>query len=122
MSAIVETVHKPAARKTIKRLADVRKLCTIRALRNLHVPAQGCAGLLIWRQIGCKNEVEVVSVLWQAYRPAIGQSVASVAQLVEQLTLNQLVLGSSPSRGTTSFSKRSFKVSVLIPATETTKQ
>jgi hypothetical protein len=27
--------------------------------------------------------------------------VASVAQLVEQLTLNQLVLGSSPSRGTT---------------------
>src|ERR1035441_1881710 len=26
--------------------------------------------------------------------------VASVAQLVEQLTLNQLVLGSSPSRGT----------------------
>ena len=29
-------------------------------------------------------------------------SVASVAQLVEQLTLNQLVLGSSPSRGTTS--------------------
>ncbi len=27
---------------------------------------------------------------------------ASVAQLVEQLTLNQLVLGSSPSRGTTS--------------------
>ena len=26
---------------------------------------------------------------------------ASVAQLVEQLTLNQLVLGSSPSRGTT---------------------
>ena len=28
--------------------------------------------------------------------------VASVAQLVEQLTLNQLVLGSSPSRGTTS--------------------
>ena len=28
-------------------------------------------------------------------------SVASVAQLVEQLTLNQLVLGSSPSRGTT---------------------
>ena len=28
------------------------------------------------------------------------QSVASVAQLVEQLTLNQLVLGSSPSRGT----------------------
>ena len=29
------------------------------------------------------------------------RSVASVAQLVEQLTLNQLVLGSSPSRGTT---------------------
>ena len=28
---------------------------------------------------------------------------ASVAQLVEQLTLNQLVLGSSPSRGTTLF-------------------
>ncbi len=28
--------------------------------------------------------------------------VASVAQLVEQLTLNQLVLGSSPSRGTNS--------------------
>ncbi len=27
--------------------------------------------------------------------------VASVAQLAEQLTLNQLVLGSSPSRGTT---------------------
>ena len=27
---------------------------------------------------------------------------ASVAQLAEQLTLNQLVLGSSPSRGTTS--------------------
>ena len=30
-----------------------------------------------------------------------GERVASVAQLVEQLTLNQLVLGSSPSRGTT---------------------
>ena len=29
-------------------------------------------------------------------------SIASVAQLVEQLTLNQLVDGSSPSRGTTS--------------------
>ena len=28
---------------------------------------------------------------------------ASVAQLVEQLTLNQLVLGSSPSRGTNPF-------------------
>ena len=28
------------------------------------------------------------------------RTVASVAQLVEQLTLNQLVLGSSPSRGT----------------------
>jgi hypothetical protein len=33
------------------------------------------------------------------HHPA-GRSVASVAQLVEQLTLNQLVLGSSPSRGT----------------------
>jgi hypothetical protein len=31
------------------------------------------------------------------------KTVASVAQLVEQLTLNQLVLGSSPSRGTTFF-------------------
>ena len=30
------------------------------------------------------------------------QTVASVAQLAEQLTLNQLVEGSSPSRGTTS--------------------
>ena len=29
-----------------------------------------------------------------------GLPVASVAQLAEQLTLNQLVLGSSPSRGT----------------------
>jgi hypothetical protein len=28
-------------------------------------------------------------------------SVASVAQLVEQLTLNQLVVGSNPPRGTT---------------------
>jgi hypothetical protein len=36
------------------------------------------------------------------WRGAFGASslVASVAQLVEQLTLNQLVLGSSPSRGT----------------------
>ena len=32
-----------------------------------------------------------------------GKLVASVAQLVEQLTLNQLVLGSSPSRGTIFF-------------------
>ena len=32
----------------------------------------------------------------------VNKLVASVAQLVEQLTLNQLVLGSSPSRGTTS--------------------
>lgn len=31
---------------------------------------------------------------------ALPERVASVAQLVEQLTLNQLVLGSSPSRGT----------------------
>jgi hypothetical protein len=31
------------------------------------------------------------------------QANASVAQLAEQLTLNQLVEGSSPSRGTTSF-------------------
>jgi hypothetical protein len=30
----------------------------------------------------------------------VNKLVASVAQLVEQLTLNQLVLGSSPSRGT----------------------
>ena len=30
----------------------------------------------------------------------LNRLVASVAQLVEQLTLNQLVLGSSPSRGT----------------------
>jgi hypothetical protein len=29
------------------------------------------------------------------------QTVASVAQLVEQLTLNQLVVGSNPPRGTT---------------------
>src|ERR1035437_5051873 len=36
---------------------------------------------------------------WRPARGA-GQLVASVAQLVEQLTLNQLVLGSSPSRGT----------------------
>jgi hypothetical protein len=35
---------------------------------------------------------------WQSLQ---NKSVASVAQLVEQLTLNQLVLGSSPSRGTT---------------------
>ncbi len=33
-------------------------------------------------------------------RADVSQQVASVAQLVEQLTLNQLVLGSSPSRGT----------------------
>ena len=36
------------------------------------------------------------------------KSVASVAQLVEQLTLNQLVLGSSPSRGTISSSPSHF--------------
>jgi hypothetical protein len=43
--------------------------------------------------------------------PACNQSVASVAQLVEQLTLNQLVLGSSPSRGTI------FLKGMLSPAT-----
>jgi hypothetical protein len=36
----------------------------------------------------------------------LSKSVASVAQLVEQLTLNQLVLGSSPSRGTISHRAR----------------
>ena len=36
----------------------------------------------------------------------VNKLVASVAQLVEQLTLNQLVLGSSPSRGTTSVMRR----------------
>src|SRR5688572_12536131 len=44
--------------------------------------------------------------------------VASVAQLVEQLTLNQLVLGSSPSRGTISsrrFSLPRFKRSHSCP-------
>ena len=35
--------------------------------------------------------------------------VASVAQLVEQLTLNQLVLGSSPSRGTNKLPTRNSK-------------
>ena len=33
--------------------------------------------------------------------PAVWFPIASVAQSVEQLTLNQLVLGSNPSRGTT---------------------
>ncbi len=31
---------------------------------------------------------------------SVSNYIASVAQLVEQLTLNQLVLGSNPSRGT----------------------
>src|SRR5258707_13183190 len=38
--------------------------------------------------------------------------VASVAQLAEQLTLNQLVLGSSPSRGTSFLRKSRFLLSV----------
>ena len=36
---------------------------------------------------------------------AINKLVASVAQLVEQLTLNQLVVGSNPPRGTILFCK-----------------
>src|ERR1700682_86851 len=36
--------------------------------------------------------------------------VASVAQLVEQLTLNQLVLGSSPSRGTSMTNKTAYSL------------
>jgi hypothetical protein len=43
---------------------------------------------------GDDEEVEQAEVL-------VNKLSASVAQLVEQLTLNQLVLGSSPSRGTT---------------------
>ena len=39
----------------------------------------------------------------------VNKLVASVAQLVEQLTLNQLVLGSSPSRGT-NFAKENEQV------------
>ena len=42
----------------------------------------------------------------------VGALVASVAQLVEQLTLNQLVLGSSPSRGTISL----FLTKAITPA------
>ena len=38
-------------------------------------------------------------------RVGVGDKCASVAQSVEQLTLNQLVVGSSPSRGT-SFTKK----------------
>ena len=41
--------------------------------------------------------IDKAAVCWNLF----SRSIASVAQLAEQLTLNQLVLGSSPSRGTT---------------------
>ena len=50
-------------------------------------------------------------------RPLKRWLVASVAQLVEQLTLNQLVLGSSPSRGTTSFPHKISQFSTLAGRT-----
>jgi hypothetical protein len=45
----------------------------------------------------CPCEINAVQTHWIRDDP---HQVASVAQLAEQLTLNQLVLGSSPSRGT----------------------
>ena len=41
--------------------------------------------------------IDKAAVCWNLF----SRSIASVAQLAEQLTLNQLVEGSSPSRGTT---------------------
>ena len=62
-----------------------------------------CAnGLAILRgscEIGARAELRVFQPN-PLCEPALW--VASVAQLAEQLTLNQLVLGSSPSRGTNS--------------------
>jgi hypothetical protein len=50
-----------------------------------------------WRVIGLAVLPCLNTMFLCRFHPAL---VASVAQLVEQLTLNQLVLGSSPSRGT----------------------
>ena len=57
---------------------------------------------LLFLSLFCSNNQSVTPGLTNRARAAIlcAYLVASVAQLVEQLTLNQLVLGSSPSRGT----------------------
>ena len=56
-----------------------------------------CKLLVLGRFSGCSGKALCALFLHGTVVPLPN---ASVAQLVEQLTLNQLVLGSNPSRGT----------------------
>src|SRR5690242_1071282 len=88
--------------------ANAKAVCTSSAANRNSIPfplaKAGVTGIFsatsaqeLLRTPGGAKGLSQGPMQWQ---PAAGEAVASVAQLVEQLTLNQLVHGSSPCRGT----------------------